>query len=53
MQHQNPDLDFDDTRIILQGASCILKYHSSTSTYTKCDYDDDGFILSLEENTIA
>jgi hypothetical protein len=24
MQHQNPDLDFDDTRIILQGASCII-----------------------------
>jgi hypothetical protein len=24
MQHQNPDFDFDDTRIILQGASCTI-----------------------------
>jgi hypothetical protein len=24
MQHQNPDLDFDDTRIILHGASCTI-----------------------------
>ena len=24
MRHQNPDLDFDDTRIILQGASCTI-----------------------------
>ena len=22
--HQNPDLDFDDTRMILQGASCTI-----------------------------
>ena len=24
MGHQNPDLDFDDTRMILQGASCTI-----------------------------
>jgi hypothetical protein len=24
MQHQNPNLDFDDTRIILKGASCTI-----------------------------
>ena len=24
MRHQNPDLDFDDTRMILQGASCTI-----------------------------
>jgi hypothetical protein len=24
MRHQNPDLDFDDTRIILQGALCTI-----------------------------
>jgi hypothetical protein len=24
MRHQNPDLDFDETRMILQGASCTI-----------------------------
>jgi hypothetical protein len=24
MRHQNPDFDFDDTRTILQGASCTI-----------------------------
>ena len=24
MQHHDPDLDFDDTRVILQGASCTI-----------------------------
>jgi hypothetical protein len=24
MRHQNPDLDFDDTHMILQGASCTI-----------------------------
>jgi hypothetical protein len=24
MRHQNPDLDFDDTRTILHGASCTI-----------------------------
>ena len=28
MRHQNPDFDFDDTRIILQGASCTIAAHA-------------------------
>jgi hypothetical protein len=24
MRHQNPNLDFDDTRVILQGTSCTI-----------------------------
>jgi hypothetical protein len=29
MQHQNPNLDFDDTRIILQGAACTIAARSA------------------------
>jgi hypothetical protein len=32
MSHQDPDLDFDDTRIILQGASCTIAARSQRPT---------------------
>jgi hypothetical protein len=53
MSHQDPDLDFDDTRIILQGASCTIAARACTKFSVRCDGTEMNILVVFGRRTLA